>query len=333
MSGDRKAGVARGATDWNIAAIAAGLSEARRDWRTRHRRHAEQGQSGFPSRRKLEAILVDLAGVLFPLRLGPGSVDAANEADYVLETLDRALVALRDQVRLELSYHRAEPGAEAGQAAGRIVGAFADGLPEIRRLLDTDVEAAHAGDPAARSVDEVLICYPGIQAVLTYRLAHSLYVLGAPLVARILAEIAHSSTAIDIHPGATIGHSFFIDHGSGVVIGETVVIGRRVRVYQAVTLGALSFPSEEDGSLIKGMPRHPIVEDDVVIYAGATILGRVTVGAGAVIGGNVWLTESVAPGSVIHQAYATRDRAGGASTVPTGHVLEEGDPAAADGRT
>ena len=317
-------------TEWNLAEIAAGLADVRDEWRTQHRRHAEHGHAGFPSRRKLETILADLSGALFPLRLGPSSVDAANEADYVVVTLGHALAALREQVRLELSYQRAEAAAEAEETAGRIVGGFARQLPEIRRQLDTDVEAAYAGDPAARSVDEVLICYPGIQAVIPYRLAHRLYVLGAPLVARILAEIAHSLTGIDIHPGAAIGHSFFIDHGSGVVIGETAIVGDRVRLYQAVTLGALSFPSEEDGSLTKGMPRHPIVEDDVVIYAGATILGRVTVGAGAVIGGNVWLTESVAPGSVIHQAYAARERSA-VPCVPTGHVVEEADPLAPSG--
>ncbi len=316
--------------DWNLAEIAGDLFRAREDWRAEYRRHAEHGQAGFPSRRKLEAILADLSGALFPLRLGPSSVQADNEADYVLETLDRALIALRDQVRLELGYHQVEQGLETDHGAGRIVGAFAHELPGIRRLLDTDVEAAYAGDPAARSVDEVLICYPCIQAVIHYRLAHSLYSLGAPLVARIIAEIAHSLTGIDIHPGASIGHSFFIDHGSGVVIGETAIVGNRVRIYQAVTLGARSFPSGKDGSLIKGMPRHPIVGDDVVIYAGATILGRVTVGAGAVIGGNVWLTEDVPPGSVIHQAFAERERAT-ASTVPTGHVVEEADPDAPRG--
>ncbi|MEI9926919.1 MAG: serine O-acetyltransferase EpsC [Sphingomonas sp.] len=330
MTGDRKQGVPPAAADWNLAEIADGLFRAREDWRAEHRRHAEHGQAGFPSRRKLEAILSDLSGALFPLRLGPHSVREDNEADYVVETLDRALTALREQVRLELGYDRADQGPETDRTAGRIVGAFARELPGIRRLLDTDVEAAYAGDPAARSVDEVLICYPCIQAVIHYRLAHSLYRLGAPLVARIVAEIAHSLTGIDIHPGASIGHSFFIDHGSGVVIGETAVVGDRVRIYQAVTLGARSFPSEEDGSLTKGMPRHPIVEDDVVIYAGATILGRVTVGAGAVIGGNVWLTESVPPGSVIHQAFAERERAA-ASTVPTGHVVEAADPDAPRG--
>jgi serine O-acetyltransferase len=162
--------------------------------------------------------------------------------------------------------------------------------------------AAYRGDPAARSVDEVLLCYPGILAMINHRIAHRLYELELPLLARIIAEIAHSETGIDIHPGATIGPSFFIDHGTGVVIGETAVIGARVRLYQAVTLGAKSFPGDGSGGLQKGLPRHPVVEDDVVIYAGATILGRVTIGRGSVIGGNIWLTRSVPPGSNVTQA-------------------------------
>jgi serine O-acetyltransferase len=175
-------------------------------------------------------------------------------------------------------------------------------LPSLRILLDLDVEAAFRGDPAARSVDEILLSYPGIQAIIHHRLAHSLFNLGAPLVARIVAEISHSATGIDIHPGARIGSGFFIDHGTGVVIGETAIIGNNVRLYQAVTLGAKSFAAADDGSLVKGGPRHPIVEDEVVIYAGATILGRVVIGRGSVIGGNVWLTQSVPAGSVVTQA-------------------------------
>ena len=169
-------------------------------------------------------------------------------------------------------------------------------------MLDTDIRAAYEGDPAAGSLDEVLVCYPGITAIIHHRLAHELHRLGAPLIARIIAEIAHSATGIDIHPGADISGSFFIDHGTGVVIGETTIIGQRVRLYQTVTLGAKRFPANENGSLIKGNARHPIVEDDVVIYAGATILGRVTIGRGSIIGGNVWLTRSVPPGSNISQA-------------------------------
>jgi serine O-acetyltransferase len=169
-------------------------------------------------------------------------------------------------------------------------------------LLDSDVLAAFQGDPAARSVDEVLLCYPGVRALISHRLAHQLYGLKLPLIARVIAELAHADTGIDIHPGATIGAGCFIDHGTGVVIGETAVLGERVRIYQNVTLGAKSFPTDGDGNPLKGQPRHPIVEDEAVIYAGATVLGRVTIGRGAVIGGNVWLTRSVAPGSVITQA-------------------------------
>jgi serine O-acetyltransferase len=178
---------------------------------------------------------------------------------------------------------------------------FAKTLPKIRSLVDTDLDAAFEGDPAARSVDEVLVCYPGIAAVINHRLAHELYVLGLPLIARMISEIAHSETGIDIHPGARIGKSFFIDHGTGVVIGETAIIGDRVRLYQHVTLGAKRFPTDENGILLKGHERHPIVEDDVVIYAGATILGRITLGHGSTIGGNVWLTRSIPPYSNISQ--------------------------------
>jgi serine O-acetyltransferase len=312
-------------TQWNLAGIAADLQSARRDWRRAHQRDPAEN-AGFPSRRMVQVILDELSGALFPLRLGSAQVRASNEHGYVLDTLESALTRLAEEVRLELDRQRDPLVEDPAGAADEIVVRFAARLPDIRRVLDSDVEAAYAGDPAARSVDEVLLCYPFVTAMVCHRLAHELYRLGAPLVARILAEIAHSETAIDIHPGATIGGSFFIDHGSGVVIGETAVIGRRVRIYQAVTLGARSFPTDETGTLTKGIARHPIVEDDVVIYAGATILGRVTVGAGSVIGGNVWLTEDVAPRSVIHQANAERQRA--VARVPTGHVVPEPtDPA------
>ncbi|MBS0543560.1 MAG: serine acetyltransferase, partial [Proteobacteria bacterium] len=188
---------------------------------------------------------------------------------------------------------------------------FARGLPGLRMLLDKDVQAAFDGDPAARSVDEVLLCYPGVLAVIHHRLAHALHRLGAPLVARILSEIAHSETGIDIHPGAEIGSGFFIDHGTGVVIGETAIIGNRVRLYQAVTLGARRFASTNDGGIAKGGARHPIIEDDVVIYAGATVLGRITIGRGSSIGGNVWLTRSVSPGSHVTQASLQHERVQG----------------------
>jgi serine O-acetyltransferase len=305
---------------WDIDALGRGLRAARDDWRAAHRNHSEHGEVGFPSRLRLQKIIAALCGSLFPLRLGPSFVRSHNEEAFVAETLQTALSRLYGQIRLELGYSRPDIASDAQERdAARIIGGFASSLPDLRRRLDRDVEAAYAGDPAARSVDEVLLCYPGVLAIIHHRLAHQLYELGAPLVGRIVAEIAHGETGIDIHPGARIGESFFIDHGSGVVIGETAIIGDRVRLYQAVTLGARSFPSDTAGTLTKGLDRHPIVEDDVVIYAGATILGRVTIGKSAVIGGNVWLTESVPPGSVIHQAFAERE-AESVARLPTGHV-------------
>jgi serine O-acetyltransferase len=309
---------------WDIDAIARALTEKRSRWRESHGRHAEHDEAEFPSRLRLEKITAALCAALFPLRMGPSFLRRHNEAAFVAESLQTALSRLYGQIRIELRYAmRGAPSDEIEREAGRIISRFAADLPDLRAILDTDVEAAYAGDPAARSVDEVLLCYPGILAIIHHRLTHRLFDLGAPLVARIMAEIAHSQTGIDIHPGAQIGEGFFIDHGTGVVIGETAVIGTRVRLYQAVTLGARSLPLDEEGKVAKGQPRHPILEDDVVVYAGATILGRVTIGRGAVIGGNVWLTESVAQGSVIHQAFAERE-ASAIVKVPTGHVSVQG---------
>ncbi len=173
-------------------------------------------------------------------------------------------------------------------------------LPRVREMVSGDVVAAYRGDPAAKSFDEIVFCYPGLYAVTVYRLAHELYDAGVPLLPRMMTEHAHGATGIDIHPGARIGREFFIDHGTGVVIGETCEIGDRVTLYQGVTLGALSFPRDERGDLVRGTKRHPTIEDDVIIYSGATILGGHTViGKGCVIGGNVWLTESVPPGTKV----------------------------------
>ena len=174
-------------------------------------------------------------------------------------------------------------------------------LDDISRSLQTDVEAAYNGDPAAKSRDEIICCYPVIKALVNYRVAHELLTMGVELIPRILTEMAHSETGIDIHPGAQIGDYFTIDHGTGVVIGETCIIGRNVKLYQGVTLGAKSFPLDEHGNPIKGIPRHPILEDDVIVYSNSTILGRITVGMGAIIGGNVWITQDVAPGARIVQ--------------------------------
>lgn len=290
---------------WGVQQIVGELRAARERWRLAQQRSLEFAVREFPSREALKEIADALCGALFPMRLGPSDLHQEGEDFFVGHTLDSALNALFRQVQLELGYNRRlaceeKEGVEAQAAA--IVKAFARQLPQLRSLLDTDVEAAYLGDPAARSVDEVLLCYPGIVAVIHYRLAHALYELGVPLVARIIAEIAHSATGIDIHPGARIGEGFFIDHGTGVVIGETTIIGKRVRLYQAVTLGAKRFTQDESGALEKGAPRHPVLEDEVVVYAGATILGRITIGRGSSIGGNVWLTKSVPPGSHVSQA-------------------------------
>ena len=264
----------------------------------------------LPSRKVLLDIVEGLAAALFPNRLGLPDIKDEGIDYFVGHTLDVALRELVSQVKLELNFtadsqHQLDSGELSDstiKSSIEIVREFAKRLPEVRVLLDTDIKSAYEGDPAARSVDEVLVCYPGTQAIIHYRIAHVIHGLGLPLIARMITELAHSATGIDIHPGAVIGDSFFIDHGTGVVIGETAIIGKHVRIYQAVTLGAKRFPTDEHGNPLKGNARHPIVEDDVVIYAGATILGRITIGRGSAIGGNVWLTRSVPAGSNITQA-------------------------------
>ncbi|WP_076997865.1 serine O-acetyltransferase EpsC [Variovorax sp. KK3] len=290
---------------FEVGEIVSALRGAREEWRDAQKRSREPGSREFPSREALAAIVESLKGALFPMRLGPPDLRHESEDFYVGHTLDSALQSLLTQARLELRYnarHQPRDPAEIDAEAAQAIRHFAAALPGIRRLLDGDVLAAWQGDPAARSVDEVLLCYPGILAMIHHRLAHELYGQGLPLLARIVAELAHGQTGIDIHPGARIDAGFFIDHGTGVVIGETTVIGKRVRLYQAVTLGAKRFPTDAEGNLQKGLPRHPIVEDDVVVYAGATILGRVTLGKGAVIGGNTWITDDVPAGANITQA-------------------------------
>ena len=277
-----------------IDLVVEGLHQARLDWRAGHARHAEQGVH-FPSRQALQRISRELAIALFPLRFGTPELTAQNENNYVAAALESTLSQLAAQIRLEHGYH--EPDSDQQAIAidiDRAIGIFAARLPAIRRLLDTDVEAGYAADPAARSVDEVLLAYPSLTAVIHHRIAHLLYTLGAPLVARVIAEIAHERTGIDIHPGATIGRSFFIDHGTGVVIGETTIIGDRVRLYQGVTLGG-----DPDVEGHHDILRHPIIEDDVVIHANTSVIGRVKIGAGSRIGGNLWLRQDVPPGSIV----------------------------------
>lgn len=283
----------------NLERVVAGLRDARCEWRQGHDRHAEQGIE-FPSSRVLARLLRELGTALFPLRLGPPELTASNENAWVEATLESTLSQLGAQIELELRIAR--PGIsriEEGYVVEHILTDFAESLPGIRRLLDEDVAAGYANDPAARSVDEVLLSYPSIAAIIHHRLAHRLHALGAPLVARVIAEVAHGETGIDIHPAARIGRSFFIDHGTGIVIGETAVIGDRVRIYQGVTLGGEPIPA---GAAHRGdtrTRRHPRIGDDVVIFPGAVLLGPIDVGARSRIGGNVWLRGDVPEDSLV----------------------------------
>lgn len=287
-----------------ICAANHGLTRARPD-------HPRARPRPLPSRDTLISIVEDLRSVLFPGYFGVSELSDENKVFYVGATLDRVLRELQEQVHRGLCFvcDRDQPRCpECEEMAEDTTQRFLERLPEVRRTLSTDVQAAFQGDPAATSPDEAIFCYPGLLAVTNYRLAHELHLLGVPLLPRIITEHAHSITGIDIHPGAAIDDGFFIDHGTGVVIGETCRIGQWVRIYQGVTLGAKSFPLDRQGRPIKGVPRHPVVEDRVVIYSGATILGRVTIGAGAVIGGNVWVTEDVAPGAKVTQAHWSQER-------------------------
>ena len=264
------------------------------------------GHLALPSRDALAWVVDELRSVLFPGYFGGRAVsNAETMAFHAGATLDRALATLEDQVRRAQCFACEAPDptrcTTCEEKARAATAQFLSRLPDVKRLLATDVRAAYEGDPAATSPAETILCYPGLLALTCQRLAHELYVLHVPLLPRMITEHAHSLTGIDIHPGARIGESFFIDHGTGTVIGETAEIGRHVRLYQGVTLGARSFSLDEHGHPVKGVPRHPIVEDDVIMYSGATVLGRITIGAGSVIGGNVWLTHSVPPGSHVSQ--------------------------------
>ncbi|MEN3746843.1 serine O-acetyltransferase EpsC [Sphingomonas sp. HF-S3] len=288
-----------------IAEAVSALNGARTAWR--QRQSGLHGVSRFPAPAELARVVEHLSAALFPVRLGGFRGGAAREDDFVAAEIGAALAILREQVASELDYWQAESRqAFDPDQADTIVRHFAAALAEVRTLVDSDVEAAFIGDPAARSVDEILISYPGALAVLHHRLAHPLHALGAVIVARVISELANARTGIDIHPGATIGPSFFIDHGTGVVIGETAIIGRNVRLYQHVTLGARSPLGLSTLTPRERFARHPVVEDDVVVYAGATILGRVRIGRGATIGGNVWLLEDVPAGTVVVQPGAIR---------------------------
>lgn len=260
-----------------------------------------------PSVSALEEMMEILRSAIYPgffNRTARGSGSESSMRHQLTAQLDNVFRTLSEQIGLGVCFvcTSATGGCTyKDDDALDMASDFMKRLPHIRDLLDGDVLAAFEGDPAAQSKAETIFCYPSITAMTHHRIAHELYKLGTPVIPRIIGEMAHSRTGIDIHPGASIGEEFFIDHGTGVVIGETCIIGKRCRIYQGVTLGALSFPKDGNGILAKGLPRHPILEDNVIVYSGATILGRITIGAGSTIGGNVWLTHDVAPGSRIIQ--------------------------------
>ncbi len=267
--------------------------------------HRPVHDAPMPSLVRLGEIMDRLRAAIFPGFYGASVVRRESMRYHLAANLDSVYHMLKEEIRCGGCFAcsgRADSrccmcGDDAGEAAMQ----FMKRIPEIRYLLATDARAAYEGDPAATSPGETIFCYPSMQVMCHHRIAHELYRLHVPVIPRIISEMAHTRTGIDIHPGASVGEEFFIDHGTGVVIGETCVIGKGCRLYQGVTLGALSFPKNQDGTLAKGIPRHPILEDKVTVYAGATILGRITIGAGATVGGNVWVTHDVPAGAKVTQ--------------------------------
>ena len=267
--------------------------------------HEHQDGDPLPSGKVLHEIIELCRAILFPGFYGKSTVNHHTITYHIGVNIERLYNLLTEQIHAGLCFDAKETGDCAcdtkREKAIDLAGQFISRLPALREVLATDVEAAYNGDPAAESYGEIISCYPIIKALSNYRIAHELLLLGVPLIPRIITEMAHSETGIDIHPAARIGHHFTIDHGTGVVIGATCIIGNHVKLYQGVTLGAKSFPLDDDGHPIKGIPRHPILEDDVIVYSNATILGRITVGRGATVGGNIWVTEDVSAGARLVQ--------------------------------
>lgn len=272
--------------------------------------HHNPDGSPLPSMDAIRRIIDLCRAILFPGFYGTTNTDNHLLKYHIGMYTEQLFELLQQQIRAGMCFNdnleceRSAPlWSERRRPSADMAAEFIQWLPELRAILSTDIDAMYNGDPAASSRGEVISCYPTVRAVGNHRIAHKLLELGVPIIPRIISELAHGETGIDIHPGATIGHHFSIDHGTGVVIGETCVIGDNVKIYQGVTLGARSFPLDDDGNPIKGIPRHPILEDDVVVYANATILGRITIGKGAVIGGNMWVTKPVPAGAVlVHNA-------------------------------
>ncbi|MEA4975666.1 MAG: serine O-acetyltransferase EpsC [Paludibacter sp.] len=266
--------------------------------------HKQTHNNPMPSVDVLKEIVMLIRSVLFPGYFGDAGVNSKTMLYHIGVNIDKLQLLLQLQIKAGLCFEsRSEEQicAEIDRIAEEKTITFISQLPEIRERLYTDIIAAYNGDPAAKSFGEVIFCYPGIRAISSYRIANALLHLEVPLIPRIISEMAHSETGIDIHPGATIGEYFTIDHGTGVVIGETSRIGKNVKMYQGVTLGAKSFPLDEKGNPIKGIDRHPKIGDNVIIYSNSTILGNITVGDGAVIGGNIWVDQDVKPGAKLVQ--------------------------------
>jgi len=262
------------------------------------------GATPFPSQKAIAGILDEFFEVLFPGYFGESDLTWSNLGYHIGHKIDELFPKLRAEFWKAIRHECKRLGSACQHCERKSEAeAFAlmEKIPHLREILSEDVQAAYDGDPAAKSFDEIIISYPCIKAISTYRIAHEIYEQGIPLIARMMSEIAHGQTGVDIHPGATIGRRFFIDHGTGVVIGETTEIGNDVKIYQGVTLGAMSFPKDACGKLVRGAKRHPTLEDGVTVYAGATILGgNSIIGAKSVIGGNVWLTHSVDPGTKVY---------------------------------
>jgi len=268
--------------------------------------HEQGSNDSMPSTEVLKEIVQLARSILFPGYFGDSAVNSLTMMNHIGVNIDRLELLLAQQIKSGICFsnqseEESEEGNETETVGKKKATEFILQLPAIREKLHTDVIAAYNGDPAAKSFGEVIFCYPSIRAISNYRIAHALLKLDVPLIPRIITEMAHSETGIDIHPGATIGDYFTIDHGTGVVIGETAIIGNNVKMYQGVTLGAKSFPSDEYGNPIKGIDRHPCIGNNVIIYSNTTILGRITVGDGAVIGGNMWIDTDVPVGAKLAQ--------------------------------
>ena len=273
--------------------------------------HQHKDGEPLPSAKVLYEIIELSRAILFPGYYGNSTINSRTINYHIGVNIEKLFDLLTEQILAGLCFSTAEGDCNVcsesrREEAARLAANFISKLPAMRRILATDVEAAYNGDPAAKSYGEVIFCYPAIKAISNYRIAHELLELGVPLIPRMITEMAHSETGIDIHPGAKIGSHFTIDHGTGVVIGATIIFGNNVKLYQGVSLGAKSFPLDADGKPIKGIPRHPILEDNVIVYSNATILGRITIGSDATVGGNIWVTENIPAGAKIVQTKAKK---------------------------